>query len=115
MAQSELQISRTAIWKHIKKLEAAGYRIEASRRLGYGLTGRPSKLTAPELHQVPREKRNDIGGLRLLDEVDSTQNIAQRLAEEGAPKARWSSPSSRRAAAAAWAANGYRRPAKGSG
>ncbi|NBD22550.1 biotin--[acetyl-CoA-carboxylase] ligase [Paenibacillus glycinis] len=83
----ELQISRTAIWKQIKKLEAAGYVIEASRRLGYRLTGRPSKLTAQELGIKFQAKNvTMIGGLRLFDEVDSTQNIAQRLAEDGAPE-----------------------------
>ncbi|MBO7744128.1 biotin--[acetyl-CoA-carboxylase] ligase [Paenibacillus sp. MWE-103] len=82
-----LQVSRTAIWKQIKKLEAAGYRIEASRRLGYRLIDRPSKLTALELGAKLGEKGVAmIGGIRLFDEVDSTQNIAQRLAEEGAPE-----------------------------
>ncbi|MFC4808526.1 biotin--[acetyl-CoA-carboxylase] ligase [Paenibacillus sp. GCM10023250] len=83
----ELRVSRTAIWKQIKKLETAGYRIEASRRLGYRLVGRPSKLTALELGAKLGEKGvKMIGGIRLFDEVDSTQNIAQRLAEEGAPE-----------------------------
>ncbi|MBM7564524.1 biotin--[acetyl-CoA-carboxylase] ligase [Paenibacillus sacheonensis] len=86
LLSQELQISRTAIWKQIKKLEAAGYRIEASRRLGYRLVGRPSKLTAQELGLKLQEKNvTMISGIRLFDEVDSTQNIAQRLAEDGAP------------------------------
>ncbi|WP_192043581.1 biotin--[acetyl-CoA-carboxylase] ligase [Paenibacillus rhizovicinus] len=83
----ELQISRTAIWKQIKKLESAGYKIEASRRLGYRLVGRPSRLTAQSLAVKLQEKQvSMISGIRLFDEVDSTQNIAQRLAEDGAPE-----------------------------
>lgn len=83
----ELQVSRTAIWKQIKKLEAAGYRIEASRKLGYRLTGRPSKLTVQDIAlKLQSMNVTMISGIRLFDEVDSTQNIAQRLAEEGAPE-----------------------------
>ncbi|WP_219836566.1 biotin--[acetyl-CoA-carboxylase] ligase [Paenibacillus sp. R14(2021)] len=87
LLSQELGISRTAIWKQIKKLEAAGYEIEASRRLGYRLMGRPSKLTMQELGLKLQEKQvSMIHGIRLFDAVDSTQNIAQRLAEDGAPE-----------------------------
>ncbi|SFS80799.1 biotin--[acetyl-CoA-carboxylase] ligase [Paenibacillus sp. BC26] len=85
LLSQELQISRTAVWKHIKKLEAAGYQIEASRRLGYRLIGRPSKLTPQELTMKLQSKGTSIiQKIRMFDSVDSTQNIAQRLAEEGA-------------------------------
>lgn len=87
MLSQELQISRTAVWKHIKKLESEGYRIEASRRLGYKLIGRPSKLTLPELSQQLQLKGASlVQSVKLFDSVDSTQNIAQRLAEDGAPE-----------------------------
>ncbi|MBW7460450.1 biotin--[acetyl-CoA-carboxylase] ligase, partial [Paenibacillus sepulcri] len=81
----DLNISRTAVWKHIKKLEAMGYQIEASRRLGYRLLGKPSKLTMPELLDKLRGT-SFVPSIKLLDSVDSTQNVAQRLAEEGAPE-----------------------------
>ncbi|WP_274651614.1 biotin--[acetyl-CoA-carboxylase] ligase [Paenibacillus humicola] len=81
----ELQISRTAVWKQIRKLETLGYTFEASRRLGYRLVAKPSKLSLEELTQrlgaSPLAKR-----ITLLDTVDSTQNVAQRLAEDGAPE-----------------------------
>jgi BirA family biotin operon repressor/biotin-[acetyl-CoA-carboxylase] ligase len=81
----ELKVSRTAVWKQIKKLESLGYTIEASRRLGYRLAGKPSKLILPQLLDKLR-LTSFIQSVKLLDSVDSTQNIAQRLAEEGAPE-----------------------------
>ncbi|MBB3109317.1 BirA family biotin operon repressor/biotin-[acetyl-CoA-carboxylase] ligase [Paenibacillus phyllosphaerae] len=80
----ELGISRTAIWKQIKKLEVQGYVIEASPRLGYRLAGKPSKLTMPELMEHLRDT-SIVSSIKLFESVDSTQNIAHRLAEEGAP------------------------------
>ncbi|UVI32426.1 biotin--[acetyl-CoA-carboxylase] ligase [Paenibacillus spongiae] len=81
----ELGMSRTAIWKKMKKLEELGYRIEASRRLGYRLAGKPAKLTVSELLGKLQDS-SFIRTVKLFDAVDSTQNIAQRLAEEGAPE-----------------------------
>ncbi|WP_308639170.1 biotin--[acetyl-CoA-carboxylase] ligase [Paenibacillus silvisoli] len=87
LLSQELQISRTAIWKQIKKLEEAGYQIEASRRLGYRLTGKPDRLSPQELTLKLQSKEVTlIKSIRCFDSVDSTQNIAQRLAEDGAPE-----------------------------
>lgn len=79
----ELGVSRTAVWKQIRKLEEAGYRFEASRRLGYRLVGKPDRLTADTLLGQLRTQRF---GRRvyLYDELGSTQDAAQKLAEEGA-------------------------------
>ncbi|MFC4599041.1 biotin--[acetyl-CoA-carboxylase] ligase [Cohnella hongkongensis] len=78
-----LNVSRTAIWKQVRKLEADGFRIEAVPRLGYRLMAKPAKLTMQEL--LPK-LRTDTFGRRLivLDVTDSTQNDLRRLAEEGA-------------------------------
>lgn len=79
----ELGISRTAIWKQIRKLEAQGYTIEASPRLGYRLAGRPSRLTMTELlGQLAGTTL--VSGIKLFETADSTQNIAHKLAEDGA-------------------------------
>lgn len=79
----ELGVSRTAIWKQIRKLEAAGYRFEASRRLGYRLISIPDNLSAAEL--ASRMKSNVFGSeVQLFDSVESTQNIARAAAEGGA-------------------------------
>lgn len=79
----EMNISRTAIWKQIKKLESQGYQFEASRKLGYRLIGKPSKLSVQELMDN-LSGSSLIKVIKLHDTVDSTQNIAQRLAEDDA-------------------------------
>ncbi|MBD2869692.1 biotin--[acetyl-CoA-carboxylase] ligase [Paenibacillus arenilitoris] len=79
----ELGVSRTAIWKQIRKLEAAGYRFEASRRLGYRLLSAPDFLSAEEL--CARMQTERFGRpFQLFDTVDSTQNTARAAAEDGA-------------------------------
>jgi len=81
----ELGISRTAIWKQIKKLEALGYHFEASRKLGYRIVSKPSKLQLNEL--IEKMKGSSfVQGIKLYETVESTQNIAQQLAENDAPE-----------------------------
>jgi len=78
-----LQVSRTAVWKHIKSLMEVGYRIEAIPSRGYRL------LEAPDL-LIPAEIRaglnSDRIGRRLVccRETGSTNEDAFRLAEEEA-------------------------------
>lgn len=80
---NELGVSRTAIWKKIRKLEEEGYRFEASRRLGYRLLSVPDKLSINDLKQ---QLKSDTFGksILLFDSVESTQNLARAAAEEGA-------------------------------
>lgn len=80
-----LNVSRTAVWKQVRKLEAQGYTIDAVPRLGYRLTGRPSRITALEL--LPKLNTRSFGRqLRIMDVVPSTQDELRKLAEEGAPE-----------------------------
>jgi BirA family biotin operon repressor/biotin-[acetyl-CoA-carboxylase] ligase len=79
----ELGVSRTAIWKQIRKLEAAGYHFEASRRLGYRLLGVPDNLAVDELSS--RLNTSAFGKtIHYFETVESTQNLARAAAEEGA-------------------------------
>ncbi|OUM96755.1 MAG: biotin--[acetyl-CoA-carboxylase] ligase [Thermobacillus sp. ZCTH02-B1] len=80
-----LGVSRTAVWKQIRRLMEEGYTIEACRNRGYRLAGSPDRLTAAGL--LSRLRTTSFGRtLHLFDEVGSTQDIAKRLAEEGAPE-----------------------------
>jgi BirA family biotin operon repressor/biotin-[acetyl-CoA-carboxylase] ligase len=80
-----LNVSRTAIWKQIRKLEAEGYQIEAIPRRGYRLAGRPSRLSLAAL--LARLSTETFGrNLKLFDVVGSTQDELRKLAEEGAPE-----------------------------
>jgi len=81
----KLNVSRTAIWKQVRKLEAEGYEIEATPRLGYRLLSKPSRLTVQEL--LPKLNTRSFGrNLRLFDVVGSTQDELRALAEQGAPE-----------------------------
>lgn len=82
-ASQELGVSRTAIWKSIRKLEAAGYEFEASTKLGYRLLFQPDKLDGDSIKALLKTETFGIP-LHYRDEVDSTQNAVRALAEEGA-------------------------------
>jgi BirA family biotin operon repressor/biotin-[acetyl-CoA-carboxylase] ligase len=80
-----LGCTRTAVWKHIRSLRDQGYTFDAVSRKGYKLTGKPDKLSAAA---ILAELSTAVMGrsVKLYDSVDSTQTIAHRLAEEGAPE-----------------------------
>ncbi|MBW5446604.1 biotin--[acetyl-CoA-carboxylase] ligase [Cohnella sp. CFH 77786] len=81
----KLNVSRTAIWKQIRKLEAEGYEIEAVPRLGYRLIGKPSRLSLHEL--LPKLATREFGrNVKLFEEVGSTNDEVRKLAEDGAPQ-----------------------------
>jgi BirA family transcriptional regulator, biotin operon repressor / biotin---[acetyl-CoA-carboxylase] ligase len=73
---STLGISRSAVWKQIKALRGKGYRISARSRFGYCLEEEPDHLDQETLAAL---------GIIYRDSVDSTNLVARRLAEEGAP------------------------------
>jgi len=77
-----LQISRTAIWKHINSLKEAGYIIEAKSRQGYRLVAKPDILLAEEL--VLNMETEWLGRrIQVFDEIPSTNDLAKKLAAEG--------------------------------
>ena len=79
----KLGLSRTAVWKHVESLRGKGYRIEAIPARGYRLVEVPDHLTGLELS--PLLGTRDIGRtLHALEEVESTNALAFKLANEGA-------------------------------
>ena len=79
----ELQVSRTAVWKHINGLRDAGYIVEAIPSRGYHLISSPDILSAEEVREKLSTTR--IGRqLACLPETTSTNADAFRLAEGGA-------------------------------
>jgi BirA family biotin operon repressor/biotin-[acetyl-CoA-carboxylase] ligase len=74
-------VSRTAIWKHINELRKDGYSIDSSSKKGYCLVGTPDLLDGRELI-IPQGQ--SIGrGIIHFEEVDSTNNYAKKIANEG--------------------------------
>ncbi|HCW52186.1 MAG TPA: biotin--[acetyl-CoA-carboxylase] ligase [Clostridium sp.] len=81
---NELNVSRTSVWKHIKKLKSKGYKIEGISNKGYKLIQSPDKLTEVELQ--PLLKTHKIGRtVYHFDNIDSTNIKAKELAKNSAP------------------------------
>jgi len=79
----KLGFSRAAVWKHVNALRSQGYRIDAVPARGYRLVQIPDRLGALELG--PLLNTHDLGhAIHWFEEVDSTNDVAKRLAEEGA-------------------------------
>lgn len=79
-----LGLSRAAIWKAVEGLRQEGYAISSVPNRGYRLEHSPDHLSAGELSGAL--SGCIIGGnLICLDCVDSTNNYAKKLADEGAP------------------------------
>ncbi|MBE6024405.1 MAG: biotin--[acetyl-CoA-carboxylase] ligase [Cellulosilyticum sp.] len=79
----ELGVTRAAIWKTIKKLQAEGYEIQSSTKKGYKLLGTPNIVTPSEVKEHLQTK---VLGQTIYyeTEMDSTNNKAKELARQGA-------------------------------
>ena len=76
-----LKISRVAVWKHIKKIQTLGYKIESKQKLGYRLVSETEKLLPWEI--IHNLKTKSIGKrIYYFEEIDSTQNFAQQIASD---------------------------------
>lgn len=79
----ELDISRTAIWKHVCSLRNEGYVIESAPRKGYLLKTTVDRLLPAEISAALRSNR--LGSKIVFEnEVDSTNRLARDLAISGA-------------------------------
>jgi BirA family biotin operon repressor/biotin-[acetyl-CoA-carboxylase] ligase len=76
-----LKISRVAVWKHIKKIQTLGYKIESKQKLGYRLIDNTEKLLPWE---ITRDLKTQLIGKRVyyFEEIDSTQDFAQNIAAD---------------------------------
>ncbi len=80
-----LNVSRTAVWKHIRALKQSGYDIEAHSRLGYALRQTTDRLLPAE---IKAQLTSTVLGqeIHYFGEVDSTNNEAKKLAANGCPE-----------------------------
>jgi BirA family biotin operon repressor/biotin-[acetyl-CoA-carboxylase] ligase len=78
-----LNVSRSAVWKHIRTLRTLGFEIAAGPSRGYRLTSSPDRLLASA---VTRELKSERIGKKTvsLQEAVSTNSVAFRMAEDGA-------------------------------
>jgi BirA family transcriptional regulator, biotin operon repressor / biotin---[acetyl-CoA-carboxylase] ligase len=83
---SSLNVSRTAIWKHIKNLKSKGYLIEGVSNKGYKLISSPDLINKSELLSLIK---TSILGKNIIyfDHIDSTnikgKELAQKDIEDG--------------------------------
>lgn len=79
----KLGVSRTAVWKHVKELREAGYKIKSRSRSGYTLEETPDCLLPGEIKNGLRTRF--VGkDIVFFEEVDSTNRVAKQLAQKGA-------------------------------
>lgn len=76
----KLNISRTAVWKHMRSLKDLGYIIESQPKLGYKLTKIANSLHPREMSPLIR---NSFIGTEItyIEQVGSTNEIAKDLAK----------------------------------
>jgi BirA family transcriptional regulator, biotin operon repressor / biotin---[acetyl-CoA-carboxylase] ligase len=76
-----LKLSRAAVWKHIKKLQSLGYKIDSKPKSGYKLIKTTDLLLPWEISDGLKTKHF---GKRIyyFDVLDSTQNFAIELASK---------------------------------
>ena len=74
-----LMLSRAAVWKHIKKLQSLGYKIDSRPKLGYRLT-KTTELLLP--WEISDGLETSLFGKKIyyFDTINSTQNFAVGLA-----------------------------------
>lgn len=78
-------VTRAAVWKAIKQLQAAGYEIESETKNGYKLISCPDLLTSSEV--MPYLKKSCFPyQIVHFNQLDSTNNKAKELAEHGEPE-----------------------------
>ncbi len=79
----ELNVSRAAIWKAVKQLKESGHEIVAVKKRGYALQENSDILS--EQAVLPHLKPEYQGvKIEVLESVDSTNNYAKQMAQEGA-------------------------------
>ncbi len=81
----KLNVSRSAIWKAIKKLEDDGYCFEAVRGKGYRLSGDNDVLSEGKIMEYLGEAGNRLN-LKVYKTISSTNTVLKGMAAEGAPE-----------------------------
>lgn len=76
-----LKISRVAIWKHIKKIQSLGYKIESKQNLGYRLIDTTER---PLPWEITEGLKTKVIGKKAyyFDSIDSTQSFASKISKD---------------------------------
>ncbi|MCI0511029.1 BirA family biotin operon repressor/biotin-[acetyl-CoA-carboxylase] ligase [Chromohalobacter marismortui] len=80
-----LGVSRTAIWKQLKKLEKMGLQLEAVKGQGYRLSEPLDLLSGPAIiERLPAEPRHHLTRLFVEDALPSTSTFLRERFQQGA-------------------------------
>ena len=82
MIRYHFGVSRNAVWKTVRALEAEGYCIEGVKNRGYRLSPENDMLSAVGIAGAIRHKTKGLA-VYLHRTIDSTNNEAKRLIAEG--------------------------------
>jgi len=81
----QLGVSRTAVWKQLKKLEKLGLQLEAVKGQGYRLTEQLDLLSGPAIiERLPAEPRHHLTRLFVEDALPSTNTFLRERFQQGA-------------------------------
>lgn len=80
-----LGVSRTAVWKQLKKLEAMDIPLEAVKGLGYRLANPVELLDGPAIiAELSRDSRQEMARLFIEESLPSTNRYLRERFEQGA-------------------------------
>ena len=80
----KLGVSRTAVWKVVKKLQKEGYNIKAVTNRGYCLSPDTDVLSSEGIKEHLKERYSKRATIEVFRSVDSTNNVVRQKAMEGA-------------------------------
>lgn len=80
---NQLGVSRTAIWKQIRRAEEEGIHIKTIRGRGYQLVSDVDFLSAEAILESLRHDHGGCVRLQVLDDVDSTNAVVMREFADG--------------------------------
>jgi len=83
---AELNVTRTAIWKHVKALRAAGYQIESRPKLGYRYLSAPDALLPTEITEGLTTTYIGRQSIIYFRSCPSTNDAAREVGHRGAPE-----------------------------
>lgn len=82
----ELGVTRSAVWKHVRRLRRDGYEIVSAPRKGYRLIQTSPLLLPEEIQNGLQTRSFGQGSIVYLETTDSTNTRARELAGQGRPE-----------------------------
>lgn len=82
---AKLGVSRSGVWKAVKKLREDGYQVEAGTNRGYRLVSESGVYVPGNIRRLLGPGMEDIE-IDLREEVSSTNTVLKELAEQGKPE-----------------------------